>query len=269
MSEPLLEVNDVNLSFGGVSALTDVSFTVHAGETFAIIGPNGAGKSSLLNVLTGIYRPSSGSARIAGQELVGRRPHHIAHLGVSRTFQNLGLFDSMSVFDNVLVGRSAKLHRGIVAGSAWWGPSRREEIRARRRCAEILDLLGLADLQAAHLGILPYGTKKRVELAKALASDPRILLLDEPVAGMNPEESAQIAHSIEVARAEMHATVVLIEHDLPLVMSIADTVLVMDFGKVIAAGEPAAIQSDPEVLRAYTGDLGDQPSAVVGHPQGA
>jgi branched-chain amino acid transport system ATP-binding protein len=269
MSEPLLLVNDVNLSFGGVSALSDVSFAVNSGETFAIIGPNGAGKSSLLNVLTGIYRPSSGSARVAGEELIGRRPHHIARLGVSRTFQNLGLFESMSVIDNVMVGRSAKLESGILAGSAWWGPSRREETKARRRCAEILDVLGLADLQAAHLGILPYGTKKRVELAKALASDPSILLLDEPVAGMNPEESAQIAHSIEVARAEMGATVVLIEHDLPLVMSIAHTVLVMDFGKVIAVGGPEAIQSDPEVLCAYTGDLRTEATPAHGHIKGA
>ncbi|MFI8090698.1 ABC transporter ATP-binding protein [Streptomyces sp. NPDC086080] len=255
MSDELLAVSGINLSFGGVSALSDVSFTVRRDETFAVIGPNGAGKSSLLNVLTGVYTPSCGSARVDGAELVGRRPHKVAALGVSRTFQNLGLFESMSVLENVLVGRSPQLRRGILAGSLWWGPSRREELAARAHCLKILDLFGLADLRDAELGGLPYGTKKCVELAKALASRPSILLLDEPVAGMNPEESARIARSIQLARTELGASVLLIEHDLPLVMSLADTVLVMDFGRVVAVGTPDEIQSDPEVLRAYTGEL--------------
>jgi len=261
--EELLVVDGISLSFGGVNALQDISFTVHRDESFAIIGPNGAGKSSLLNVLTGVYKPSSGSARINGQELVGRPRHAIAGLGVSRTFQNLGLFESMTVLDNVMVGRSPRLRRGILAGSLWWGPSRREETAARAHCLDILDLLGLADLWQTPLAGLPYGTKKRVELAKALASGPSVLLLDEPVAGMNPEESARLAGSVRLARSELGASILLIEHDLTLVMSMADTIMVMDFGRIVTIGPPSQIQSDPAVLKAYTGEL--DPTEVAAH----
>lgn len=255
MTGTVLAVDGVNLSFGGVNALTDISFAIDAQQTFAVIGPNGAGKSSLLNVLTGVYRPQRGSVQLGGVDILGKRAHEIAGLGLSRTFQNLGLFDSMTVLDNVLVGASPRLTSGVVAGSLWWGRSRKEESAARRHAQELLDLVGLGDEQASQVSGLPYGTKKRVELVKALANDPRLLLLDEPVAGMNPEESARIAETISVARDELGASILLIEHDLPMVMKLADVVMVLDFGHAVAQGTPAEVQADPEVLRAYTGDL--------------
>jgi branched-chain amino acid transport system ATP-binding protein len=256
MTAPVLAVEGVSLAFGGVNALTDVTFSIGPRQTFAVIGPNGAGKSSLLNVLTGIYRPQQGSVHLNGTPILGKPAAAIARLGLSRTFQNLGLFDSMSVLDNVLVGRAPRLRSGLVAGSLWWGRSRREEVAARRHGQELLDLFELGDQQDAEVGALPYGTKKRVELAKALANDPKLLLLDEPVAGMNPEESARIAETITLARTEIGASVLLIEHDLPMVMRLADTVMVLDFGQCVAQGTPDEVQADPEVLRAYTGDLG-------------
>lgn len=261
MTTPALAVDGVSLAFGGINALTEVTFSIDARQIFAVIGPNGAGKSSLLNVLTGIYQPQRGSVQLNGVEILGKPAHGIAGLGLSRTFQNLGLFDSMSVLDNVLVGRSSRLSSGLLAGSLWWGRSRREEIAARHQAQELLDLVGLGDDQDAEVGSLPYGTKKRVELVKALANDPQLLLLDEPVAGMNPEESARIAETITLARTELGASVLLIEHDLPMVMKLADTVMVLDFGQAVAQGTPAQVQADPEVLRAYTGDLGDRAPA--------
>lgn len=264
MSETVLSIQAVTLSFGGVAALRDVSFDIGPDEILAVIGPNGAGKSSLLNVLSGIYRPQSGTVQFKGEDLLSVRVDKIAGRGLSRTFQNLGLFDTMTAVDNVLVGRSPRLRSGLLRGSLWWGPSRREEQEARAHALELLDLVGVEDAAGEPVGSMSYGTKKRVELAKALANDPDLLLLDEPVAGMNPEETARIGDAIEMVRRDLNTSVMIIEHDLPMVMKLADTVVVLDFGEVVAVGTPAEIQSDPNVLRAYTGDIDDDPHEPKG-----
>ena len=249
---PLLEVEGVSISFGGVAALSDVSFTVAPGEFFAIIGPNGAGKSTLFNCMTGLFR-SSGSIRLSGNELVGRKPWQIARLGMGRTFQNLGLFDSLSVIDNLMVGRHVRIRGGVLDGALRVGFSRRNERAARLRCHEIVDLLDLGGYVHEEVATLPYGIRKRVELGKALAMDPTLLLLDEPVGGMNREETERLVHYITTAQDELGLTIVLIEHDVSMVMDIADRVLALDFGKVIGLGLPEEIRSNPAVVEAYLG----------------
>lgn len=255
MSTTLLDVRDVCLKFGGVAALSDVSFEVRQGETLGIIGPNGAGKSSLVNVLTGAYRPTSGSVRLDGQEVVGRSPAEIAGRGVVRTFQNLGLFDQMTVLENVLVGRHTRMTGGIVAAALRLPSTLRQERSAVERCEWLLAELDLLEHRDARVGLLPYGIKKRVEFAKALAADPRCIVLDEPVAGMNSEESERLAQIIRRVKTEFGASVVLIEHDIDMVMSLCDRVLVLDFGRRIAIGSPAEVQADPAVVAAYLGDV--------------
>jgi branched-chain amino acid transport system ATP-binding protein len=249
----LLEFSQVSLRFGGLNALRDVSFTVEPGELFAIIGPNGAGKTSILNCLNGVYRPQRGSIRLAGTELIGRRPAAIAGLGVARTFQNLGLFANLDVVDNLMLGRHRLMHTGTLSGALWWGRAKREEVEHRRRCEEIVELLDLSLYRRSPVGPLPYGIKKRVELGRALAMEPTLLLLDEPVAGMNREETEDLARYYLEVRAQLAIATILVEHDMHLVMDLADRVLVLDFGEVIACAEPAVVQRDPRVIAAYLG----------------
>jgi branched-chain amino acid transport system ATP-binding protein len=262
--EVLLQVEDLTLRFGGVVALSDVAFEVRRGEMFAVIGPNGAGKSSLFNCLTGLFRPAAGSIRLAGQQLVGRTPHAIAGLGVARTFQNLGLFDSMNVIDNLMVGRHLRMQGGVLAGASWFG-LRGSERAARLRCHEIVDLLDLHEIRYTEAGQLPYGLRKRVELGKALALDPALLLLDEPVAGMNPEETEHLIGYVHAIQEELDLTIILIEHDMHLVMDVADRVMAIDFGQVIGMGLPEEVQRNPRVVEAY---LGVGPTAAAPGPPG-
>ena len=250
---PLLEVDGITLVFGGVTALRDVSFHVEPGEIFAVIGPNGAGKTSILNCLNGVYHPQDGSIRLRGESLLGLKPAAIAHKGVARAFQNLALFTNLNLFDNLMLGRHHLMHSGPITGAVWWGRTRREEIEHRRRCAQIIDFLELGPYRYAPVGMLPYGVQKRVELGRALAMDPALLLLDEPVAGMNLEETERMAQHVLEIEEELGLTVILIEHDIDFVMDLARHVLVLDFGEVIATGTPLEVQSDPAVVAAYLG----------------
>ena len=249
----LIEFSDVTLRFGGVRALSEVSFTVAQDELLAIIGPNGAGKTSIFNCLNGVYRPQLGSIRLEGTELIGKRPARIAALGVARTFQNLALFTNLDVVDNLMLGRHHLMRTGFVTGALWWGRAKSEEVEHRRRCEEIIDLLELQLYRKDRVGSLPYGIKKRIELGRALCMDPKVLLLDEPVAGMNLEETEDMARYILEVREQLGISMVLVEHDMHMVMDIADRVVVLDFGQVIAAGRPEEIQSDRRVIEAYLG----------------
>ncbi|MGH1505863.1 MAG: ABC transporter ATP-binding protein [Acidimicrobiales bacterium] len=249
----LLDVRDVSLSFGGVDALTDVSYQVREGELFAVIGPNGAGKTSIFNCLNAVYRPQRGQALLDGEDLLAMKPADTAERGVARTFQNLALFENLSVIDNLMLGRHHLLRSGPFAGPLWWGKARREEREHRARCAEIADFLDLDGHGLAPVGTLPYGVQKRIELGRALAMEPRVLLLDEPVAGMNQEETEITAHDIVQIRRELGITTILVEHAMDLVMDLADRVMVLDFGKVVAIGTPDQIQSNERVHEVYLG----------------
>jgi branched-chain amino acid transport system ATP-binding protein len=252
-TDPLLSVTGVTLRFGGITALSDVSFDVQRGELFAIIGPNGAGKSSVFNCLNGVYRPQQGAIRFDGEEITGCRPVAIARRGMARTFQNLGLFSTLTVLENVMLGRHHLMHTGFVAGALWFGKARREEIAQRQRCEEIIELLELQPYRFQHVALLPYGVRKRVEVARAMAMEPTLLLLDEPAAGMNLEETEDMARYIREINEEWNVTVLLVEHDLQMVMDLAHRVLAMDFGRVLAVGAPAEVRANDEVVRAYVG----------------
>ncbi|HEX9683722.1 MAG TPA: ABC transporter ATP-binding protein [Acidimicrobiales bacterium] len=251
--DAVLDVSSVVLQFGGVRALDDVSFAVQPGELFAIIGPNGAGKTSIFNCLNGVYRPRSGRIRFCGHELVGAKPADIARLGMGRTFQNLGLFANLDIVDNLMLGRHMLMTTGFVAGMVFVGKARREELEHRHHVEEIIDLLDLTPYRGSPVGLLPYGVQKRLELGRVLAMEPRLLLLDEPAAGMNREEKEDLARYLIEIREAMNVPMLLVEHDMPFVMDLADRVMALDFGSTIATGSPAEIQSNPDVIAAYLG----------------
>ena len=250
---PLLRVEHVSLRFGGVTALTDVSFTVAPGELFAIIGPNGAGKTSIFNCLNGIYRPQEGTITLGGTALTGRSPVEIARRGIARTFQNLGLFSNLTVLENILLGRHHLMRTSLLTGALWWGPARREELAQRRQCEDIIELLELEPYRFLPVAMLPYGVRKRVEVARALAMQPQLLLLDEPAAGMNLEETEDMARYIREINEELHVAMLLVEHDMHFVMDLAHRVMAMDFGKVLAIGTPDEVRGDAAVIDAYLG----------------
>ncbi|MBC6443746.1 MAG: ABC transporter ATP-binding protein [Rhodobacteraceae bacterium] len=250
---PILEVSNVSLSFGGVRAITDTSFKVLQHEIKAIIGPNGAGKSSLLNCINGIYRPQEGSIWFKGKSLQKITPNAIAREGISRTFQNLALFRRMSVLDNILVGRKLHMNAHFLA-VAFQMPSAREEERLNvERCEEIIEFLEITDIRDTPVGKLPYGLQKKVELGRALATEAEVLLLDEPMAGMNVEEKREMCRFILKVNEELGTTIVLIEHDMGVVMDISDNVVVLDYGKVIGDGPPDDIRNNQKVIDAYLG----------------
>ena len=257
--ERLLEVDDIHLSFKGVKAVDGVSFNVDDGELFAIIGPNGAGKTSLFNSINQVYHPQEGDVRWKGESIMGAKPNSVAELGVARTFQNIALYPHMTVLENILTGRHVRMRSGWAAGTLWWGKAKREEMENREIVEAIIDFLEIESWRKHPVGLLPYGVQKRVELGRALAMDPELLLLDEPVAGMNLEETEDMARFIIDVQDELGIAIILVEHDMGLVMDIADRVLVVDFGKPIALGPPAAVQRDENVIKAYLGEVAETP----------
>lgn len=250
----LLVVDSLSRNFGGLMAVDGVSFEVAAGEIFGLIGPNGAGKTTLFNMMTGLTVPSSGSVRYGDHDLGRLSPHRIAQLGVARTFQNIRLFGQLSVLHNVLIGRHLHTHSSVLAGMFGLPQARREEQQARARALELLDLVGLADRAAVQASSLPYGDQRRLEIARALALEPRLLLLDEPAAGMNPNEKQSLSDFIREVRRRFDLTVLLIEHHVPLVMGLCDRIAVLNFGELIALGDPAQVQGDRGVIEAYLGE---------------
>ena len=252
---PILAADRVSLRFGGVRALTDVSFAVNRGEIFSIIGPNGAGKTSMVNCISGRYRPTEGAVLWQGQDITRVATNRRAALGIGRTFQNLALFGHMSVLDNIMVGRHHLLSSGVLQGMLWWlGGAQAEEIAHRREVEEIIDFLEIQHVRKAPAGTLSYGLRKRVELARAMALKPQLILLDEPMAGMNLEEKEDMARFIVDLNEEWGMTVLMIEHDMGVVMDISTRVMVLDFGRKIAEGAPDAVMAHPRVRSAYLGE---------------
>ncbi|TDB86101.1 ABC transporter ATP-binding protein [Actinomadura sp. KC216] len=249
----VLELEGVTLNFSGVRSLDGVSLDIREGETFGIIGPNGAGKSSLFNCVSGVYRPQQGSIRHRGQEIRGARPDRINARGIGRTFQNVESFPTMTVLESVLLGRISKQRAGVLRGMLWYGWAAREEREGRAKAEEVLEMFGLGALRDTRMGELPGGTQRQVELCRALAAEPDVLLLDEPVAGMTHDEVESMVDAILDANERLGLTVVLIEHNMGVVMDICDRIAVLDFGRLVAVGTPAEIGANPEVLAAYLG----------------
>jgi branched-chain amino acid transport system ATP-binding protein len=250
---PVLEVEDVSLAFGGVVALQDVSFDVREREIRAIIGPNGAGKSSLLNVINGFYHPQQGSVSFKGRKRRRVDPHEAATQGIARTFQNIALFRGMTALDNLMSGRILKMRSSFMQQVVYWGAARREEIEHRAKVEEIIDFLEIQNIRRTPVGRLPYGLQKRVELGRALAAEPELLLLDEPMAGMNVEEKQDMCRFILDVNDQFGTTIVLIEHDMSVVMDLSDRVAVLDYGRKIADGTPEEVRRDQAVIDAYLG----------------
>lgn len=250
----LLEVKDIHLSFKGVKAIDGVSFHVDDGELFAIIGPNGAGKTSLFNSINQVYHPQEGDVLWKGESLMGLKPNVTAERGLARTFQNIALYPHMTVLENILTGRHVRMKSGWMAGAFWLGKAKKEETANRSIVESIIDFLEIEQWRKYPVGLLPYGIQKRVELGRALAMDPELLMLDEPVAGMNLEETEDMARFILDVQDELGIALILVEHDMGLVMDIADRVLVVDFGRAIALGTPAEVQNNPNVIKAYLGE---------------
>ncbi len=250
----LLEVDEIHLSFRGVRAVDGVSFHVDDGELFSIIGPNGAGKTSIFNCLNGVYHPQQGDIRWEGKSILGLKPNKVAELGIARTFQNIELFPHMTVLENLLLGRHVRTRVAWLSGAVWFGKAKREEMANRAFVEDIIDFLEIESWRKYPVALLPYGIQKRVELGRALAMEPRMLLLDEPVAGMNLEETEDMARFVLDIREELGIAIILVEHDMGVVMDIADRVMVLDFGRMIAVGSPSEVQRNPDVVRAYLGE---------------
>jgi branched-chain amino acid transport system ATP-binding protein len=249
----VMEMKNITLKFGGVTAISDISFDIHEGEIRAIIGPNGAGKSSMLNVISGFYTPTEGEVWYQGAKRPLMRPYEVARQGVARTFQNIALFEGMSVLDNIMTGRLTKMNASILSQAIWLGRARAEEMANREKVERVIDFLEIQSIRKTPVGRLPYGLKKRVELARALAAEPSILLLDEPMAGMNVEEKEDMSRFILDVNDEFGTTICLIEHDMGVVMDLSDRVVVMDYGKKIGDGTPTEVRNNQAVIDAYLG----------------
>ncbi|MFZ6641352.1 ABC transporter ATP-binding protein [Undibacterium sp. TC4M20W] len=253
IGEVILDLQNISLAFGGVKALTNISFNVREHEIRAIIGPNGAGKSSMLNVINGVYRPQQGDITYRGQHRKDMNTYAAAKSGIARTFQNIALFKGMSVLDNIMTGRNLKMKSNFLMQALYWGPAQKEEIVHREKVEEIIDFLEIQHIRKIPVGRLSYGLQKRVELGRALAAEPEILLLDEPMAGMNVEEKQDMSRFILDVNDQLGTTIVLIEHDMGVVMDISDRVVVLDYGKKIGDGTPAEVLANQEVINAYLG----------------
>ena len=253
IGDVILDVQNISLAFGGVKALTDISFNVREHEIRAIIGPNGAGKSSMLNCINGVYQPQQGSITFRGQTFKHMNSRQVAEMGVARTFQNLALFKGMSVLDNIMTGRNLKMKSNLLMQALRLGPAQREEIEQREAVERIIDFLEIQPYRKTPVGKMPYGLQKRVDLGRALAMEPQVLLLDEPMAGMNVEEKQDMSRFILDVNDEFGTTIVLIEHDMSVVMDLSDRVVVLDYGKKIGDGAPDEVRNNPDVIRAYLG----------------
>ena len=249
----VMEMKNITLRFGGVVAIENISFDIHEGEIRAIIGPNGAGKSSMLNVISGFYHPQEGEVWFHGAKRPAMKPYEVARQGIARTFQNIALFKGMSTLDNMMTGRMTKMKTGMLRQAIWWGKAAREEEEHRAKVEEIIDFLEIQAIRKTPVGRLPYGMQKRVELGRALAAEPKLLLLDEPMAGMNVEEKEDMSRFILSVNEEYGTTIALIEHDMGVVMDISDRVVVMDYGKKIGDGTPAEVLANQDVIDAYLG----------------